>query len=308
MPSLKTFSLFESKLNTINIESFPYHLASSGASITIEQEGQRYSVSSQAEIMVNNQKCRKSPILSSDLIRLGDDFIIFYEDNSYIRISTLVGKIRLHGNRYHIFKLPKKSSQRPFAEIHAYLLKHTDAKNVYIDVSAIQYMDSDAIGKMIELIQAMKQQKRDLLFYHPSYKFLTYLKLANIEKFVALASTPNPEMEVFINDRESGHSRGHSASRYILTDNRYHHFLDAETVISVGRLNNTCDICLEDERVSRIHAVLLNSNHFPYIIDCRSTNHTFVNGWKLLPYRLRSLKVNDIIAFGQRTHYKVKQI
>lgn len=308
MPSLKTFSLFESKLNTINIESFPYHLTSQGASIIIEQEGKRYSISSEAEIMVNNQKCHRSPIHSSDLIRSIDDFIIFYEDNSYIRTSTLIGKIRLHGNRYHIFKLPKKSSQRPFGEIHTYLSKHTDAENVYIDVSAIQYMDSDAIGEMIELIKSMKRQKRMLHFYHPSYKFLTYLKLANIEKIVSLASTPDPAIEAFITERESGLSRGSSASRYILTDNRYHYFIDAETVISVGRLNNTCDICLEDERVSRIHALLLNSNHFPFIIDCRSTNHTFVNGWQLSPYRLTSLKVNDIIAFGQKTHYKVKQI
>ena len=71
--------------------------------------------------------------------------------------------------------------------------------------------------------------------------------------------------------------------------------------IHIGR-DESCDISLDDELVSKQHAILEviltpETNRVEYMLqDLDSTNHTFVNDERV---NLRRLKDNDIIRVGK---------
>jgi hypothetical protein len=70
---------------------------------------------------------------------------------------------------------------------------------------------------------------------------------------------------------------------------------------SVGKQESS-DIVLKGEFISRSHALLLYENHQFILSDLHSTNHTYVNGEKISK---KALKDNDIIKFGDAV-YKFK--
>ncbi|HSE09256.1 MAG TPA: DUF1707 and FHA domain-containing protein [Nocardioidaceae bacterium] len=69
-------------------------------------------------------------------------------------------------------------------------------------------------------------------------------------------------------------------------------------VLVIGRRPN-CDVVLRDQRVSRVHAVLMMLDDQWFLEDLRSTNGTFVNGNRLRVATM--LREGDRVSFGGLT-------
>lgn len=65
-------------------------------------------------------------------------------------------------------------------------------------------------------------------------------------------------------------------------------------VCTIGR-RSACDIVISDERVSRVHALLLNYFGQPALCDLLSRNHTWVND-EVVSFQM--INHDDVIAFG----------
>lgn len=70
---------------------------------------------------------------------------------------------------------------------------------------------------------------------------------------------------------------------------------------SIGKQESS-DIVIKRDFISRSHALLLYENHQFMLSDLHSTNHTYVNGERISKM---TLKDNDIIKFGDAV-YKFK--
>ncbi|QTA82519.1 STAS and FHA domains-containing protein [Desulfonema limicola] len=307
MPSLKKFSLFESEITASNFNTTPYSISYDDILMEIDCENQKHIISANTEFVINGEKCYYSQIKTNDLISFNNEFIIFSQEYNRDENSPFIGKIKTDQGKIMVFKLPRKTSRRAYIDILKTIDDYPQEKNIYIECNSIQYMDSESISSMIDLIRKMEQEKRSIFFYNPGDKFNTYLKLANIMKLVPVKISENNSIDDFIKNRVS-YGFKQSQNRYVVTDNFTNYIVEPETVISIGRLNKSCDICLTDERVSRIHALIVNTSNSLYVIDCLSTNFTYINGWKTPAYCLNKLKVNDIVVFGKNMHFKIKQI
>lgn len=306
MPSLKNFSLYESSIKTINFNTTPYSLSSDNVIVEIDSENRKYVVSSNVEMMVNADKSYFSHIETNDLICFNDEFIVFNEFNEETghADNVFLGNVK---KNILVFRLPKKISKGPFSEIFKVAEHYPGPKKIYIDCSSTLFMDSKSVSGMMELIEKSEYKENSICFYKPSYKFLTYLKLANIEKNVPVKESGETFIDHFI-DKKQFADKKQMKNNYVITDKADNYVAAPENVISVGRLNNTCDIVLSDENISRIHALIINIHNSLYVIDCHSTNFTYINGWKIPPYRLNQLKVNDTIVFGRNACFNIKQI
>jgi hypothetical protein len=73
--------------------------------------------------------------------------------------------------------------------------------------------------------------------------------------------------------------------------------------VLIGR-DRLCDICIEDNQVSRLHGLIARSKEGVYYLDLGSTNGSAVNG--AMAHRL-ALENNDVIAVGDvRIIYSLK--
>lgn len=68
--------------------------------------------------------------------------------------------------------------------------------------------------------------------------------------------------------------------------------------IIIGKKQGTADVVLEDRSISRLHAKIIYDGAY-YLEDMNSTNGTFKNGLRLLPYEKRELESGDEIRCGQ---------
>ena len=68
--------------------------------------------------------------------------------------------------------------------------------------------------------------------------------------------------------------------------------------VTVGKLQGQCEVLLNAETVSRIHARLEYRKGIGYIRDLNSRNGTFLNGERLEPQELRSFTEGNRIAFA----------
>lgn len=67
----------------------------------------------------------------------------------------------------------------------------------------------------------------------------------------------------------------------------------------IGKKKGEVDLVLSDASVSRIHARIVYDGEY-YLEDMNSTNGTFKNGLRLLPYEKRILQSGDEVAFGKK--------
>ena len=67
----------------------------------------------------------------------------------------------------------------------------------------------------------------------------------------------------------------------------------------VGKKRDNVNLVLNDYSVSRVHARILEIGGEHYLEDLNSTNGTFRNGLRLLPYEKRKLEEQDKIRFGK---------
>ena len=67
-----------------------------------------------------------------------------------------------------------------------------------------------------------------------------------------------------------------------------------EKVIHIGR-GLTSDVRIEEQRVSRSHAILVRHGHHTRLLDNRSANGTFVNGRQIIATNIAD---GDVIRIG----------
>ena len=68
---------------------------------------------------------------------------------------------------------------------------------------------------------------------------------------------------------------------------------------TIGKLQGTADLILNDRSVSRLHAGMFEENGHVYLQDYNSTNGTFVNGVQLLGEERVMLSVEDEVGIGK---------
>jgi pSer/pThr/pTyr-binding forkhead associated (FHA) protein len=73
------------------------------------------------------------------------------------------------------------------------------------------------------------------------------------------------------------------------------HLVRLESRIThVGR-SPACDVRFDDRRVSRDHAIIVRHGRYARVLDNRSMNGTFVNGYRIVATNLRD---GDVIRLG----------
>jgi ABC-type multidrug transport system ATPase subunit/ABC-type multidrug transport system permease subunit len=77
-----------------------------------------------------------------------------------------------------------------------------------------------------------------------------------------------------------------------------------QTTVSIGRSNS--DIIIKADDLSQLHAQLVYDGNHVYIIDCNSTNGTYLNGKRLSNTRPELLKKEDNVLFGKQSKLLVK--
>lgn len=75
--------------------------------------------------------------------------------------------------------------------------------------------------------------------------------------------------------------------------------------VFVGKDATRADEIIKDGEISRLHAKFVIEEDGAYVIDQESTNGTYVNGDRLLPWERRQLKNDDKIAFSS-IYYRVE--
>ena len=75
--------------------------------------------------------------------------------------------------------------------------------------------------------------------------------------------------------------------------------------VTVGKLQGQCEVLLNAETVSRIHARLEYRKGIGYVRDLNSRNGTFLNGERLEPQELRSFMEGSRIAFADVSYRAV---
>lgn len=69
--------------------------------------------------------------------------------------------------------------------------------------------------------------------------------------------------------------------------------------VTIGKKKGEADIVLEDASVSRLHARIVREDTKYFVEDMNSTNGTYKNGIRLLPYEKRLLEEGDEITVGR---------
>ena len=80
--------------------------------------------------------------------------------------------------------------------------------------------------------------------------------------------------------------------------------LTEDTEIIIGRQPGTCNYCLSDPGISRVHAVLRKEGRKVILTDKGSTNGTYVNN-KRLKQDAAELKYGDVVSFAGVEYYCV---
>jgi hypothetical protein len=298
MPSLKTFSLYSSAVESADFITMPYVMKFGDTIIEIDSEDDKYMVTSNVKLRVNADRCYFSEIKTNDLIHIEDKFIVFSESCGFGDI--FLGHFIDNQKDIFVFRLPEKVSEKALDEIREIVKPgHGTKKIIYVNSDSVQYMDTKSIGAMMELMQESKDRKDSIWFYMPSYKFKTYLGLANIERMIPVKELRDKEVEAFTHSRQT--------ARYMLAGDK-DYLIECETAITVGRSDEAGRICLSDESVSRIHAIIVNIRNVLYVIDHCSTNFTYINYRKIPPYSLQQLKADDILVFGQNSYFKIRAV
>lgn len=100
---------------------------------------------------------------------------------------------------------------------------------------------------------------------------------------------------VFVEDRDELSRQPH---RLLTPEGKLFVSLERES-LSIGKKKEEVDLVLKDASVSRIHARITNEEGSIYLADLNSTNGTFLNGQRMLPYERKKLEEGDEVKFGQ---------
>lgn len=82
----------------------------------------------------------------------------------------------------------------------------------------------------------------------------------------------------------------------------------SDGVTTIGT-SNDCSIVLKSRHVSRFHAKIIKNNNYTYIVDCGSTNGTYINGndIRIDKERQYDISAGDIVTLADIDFY-IKEI
>ncbi len=72
-----------------------------------------------------------------------------------------------------------------------------------------------------------------------------------------------------------------------------------ESSMVIGKLEDRVDVVINDPSVSRIHAKCENEGNRYFVEDLNTTNGTYLNECKMIPYKIEEIKDGDRLMFGQ---------
>ncbi len=75
--------------------------------------------------------------------------------------------------------------------------------------------------------------------------------------------------------------------------------------VFIGKDASKSDVCIKEGEISRVHAKMVLDEEQVCVIDQESTNGTYVNGKRLVPWERRQIKNDDKIAFSS-IYYRVE--
>jgi hypothetical protein len=300
MPLLITFSVISDAIESVPVNnSNPFTLTSGNLILEIASEKGRYIVSCNKELQINFARRYFATLETDDLICFQNRFIIFKENVDTEHNKLFVCNFLKNGKNTFLFKLPDKIYTPIFSSVFKIAAKHRTVKQLYIDCRATQYMNNQAVEDMLNLTGKLQERRIAACFYEPSQKFLSYLKLANIEKLIPLRYANGAAFDNSIKSLRT--------SDYAINRNGDDYIIKAGMVLCVGRANASSHISLADRYVSRTHALIVNIFDRLYVIDCSSCNFTFINEEKITPLCLYRLFAEDAISFGGNENFKIEQ-
>jgi len=300
MPLLITFSALADAFESIPLrKSKPFVFTSGDLTLEIAWENGQYFVACNQEIQINFAKRYFAPLESDDLICFQNRFIIFKTDPADSANKLFVCNYLKNGKNTFLFKLPEKIDRPLFSCIFKMAADHRTVKQLYIDCRATLFMNSQAVEDMLTLAKKLKERRIAVCFYEPNQKFISYLKLANIEKLIPVKYSNGGPFDHTI--------KALRASVYVITQKGDQYIIQPGQVRCVGRTRSCSHICLNDRRVSRTHALIVNISDKLYVIDCCSGNYTFINEEKIVPLSLYQLFAEDTVSFGGDDHFRIEQ-
>ena len=102
------------------------------------------------------------------------------------------------------------------------------------------------------------------------------------------------EMTVFLGENEK---RGF---RYLKSFEDQNQDIEIEKFPAIiGKMEEKVDFTIANNKVSRIHAKIIFADDKYYIEDLNSTNGTYINETRLIPYEKNILKIGDIIKISE---------
>lgn len=100
---------------------------------------------------------------------------------------------------------------------------------------------------------------------------------------------------IYIEETPSNEDRIH---RLMTLDGRLLAQIDKPALV-LGKKKDEVDVVLEGSFISRMHARIIKDKNDIYIEDLNSTNGTYRNGFRLLPYEKKKLEEGDELKFGK---------
>lgn len=85
-------------------------------------------------------------------------------------------------------------------------------------------------------------------------------------------------------------------------DNTENNILLTEYPFFIGKADNNVNAQIDDSTVSRYHARIDKEDEDFYVTDLNSTNGTFLNGIRLLPYDRVTLKRGDVVVISRKRY------
>ena len=307
MPFVLSFSFNSATMKPIYIEKTPYNLLDNDTivEIDLDKEKKAYMIASNKEMLRNNSKVFFSEIKDNDIIVCGSSLFVICDTDHKDKDGKkcyFVGIIKNKNSNALMFKAPSKIYKSFFNEIYKIFTCYTYiSSQLIIDCKNISYMDNDSIESMISLLTDSRNKKYSVYFYSPSTKFDSYLKLSNITKLTRIIkqnsgfeqkynylSCPAPSYRFFLRSKYA---------RYEVIPNMINY---------VGRSDNLCSVFLHDDTISRVHAAIFILQNLIYILDCGSTNGTFINNKRIVPFTLCLLRIHDTVFFGDSIEFSVE--
>ena len=288
-----TFALDSTSIRFIPCKELPCRLFDHNATIIeLDEQDNQNMVASNQKILINNREVYFSSIDTHDVIVYKKTIFVIINTINYNHNFFFIGCIAYKNLTSLLFAAPKRIDNSFFKEL-LQVLSDNNLKQIIINCKDVFYMDGDAISALIELIDKADNCHCSLLFYSSSSKFISYLTLSNIGKKITRI-----EKDEAIETAMDASVHMDTPIPFVLKNSMTTYPVRHDIVNYVGRIENLCNVLLKTPLVSRLHSAIFRINNCVYLIDCGSTNGTYINDKKTTPFTLQALKLNDKIFFG----------